>query len=80
MTGARNLAVEPATELTSAQKLAASLDLFAYGCLMMRENLRRAHPGADDARIDALLLDWLRTRRGARRRRGACAFMAETRW
>jgi hypothetical protein len=60
-----NLKVESATELTPAQKLAASLDLFEYGCAMMRENLRRAHPGADDARIDALLIAWLRTRPGA---------------
>ena len=61
----RSLKVEPATELTPAQKLAMALDMFEYGCAVMRENLRRAHPTADDARIEALLRDWLRTRPGA---------------
>jgi hypothetical protein len=53
--------VEPAAELTPAQKLQLSLDMFAYGCEMMRQNLRRAHPQADDAAIEELL----RTRPGA---------------
>ena len=57
--------VQPATELTPAQKLRLSLDMFAYGCDMMRQNLRRAHPDADDAAIEELLRAWLRTRPGA---------------
>lgn len=57
--------VEPATELTPAQKLELSLDLFVYGCDVMRENLRRAHPGAGDDAIEELLRAWLRTRPGA---------------
>ena len=57
--------VEPATELTPAQKLLLSLDMFEYGRDMMRQNLRRTHPCADAATIDALLLAWLRTRPGA---------------
>jgi hypothetical protein len=57
--------VEPATPLTPAQKLELSLDMFVYGCEMMRQNLRRAHPGASDAAIEELLRAWLRTRPGA---------------
>lgn len=57
--------VEPATELTPAEKLRLSLDMFAYGCDMMRQNLRRTHPTADPAAIEELLRAWLRTRPGA---------------
>jgi hypothetical protein len=59
------LAVEAATELTPSQKLDLSLDMFAYGCDMMRQSLRRLHPGADDAAIGELLRAWLRDRPGA---------------
>lgn len=57
--------VEPATELSPAQKLELSLDMFAYGCDMMRQNLRRTHAGASDEVIEDLLREWLRTRPGA---------------
>jgi hypothetical protein len=57
--------VETATELTPAQKLQASLDMFSYGCDMMRQNLCRLHPNADDSAIEDLLRRWLRTRPGA---------------
>jgi hypothetical protein len=57
--------VEPATVLTPGQKLSVSLDMFVYGCDMMRQNLRRLHPAADDDAIEELLRDWLRTRPGA---------------
>ena len=57
--------VEPATELTPGQKLKMSLDMFAYGCDMMRQNLRRKHPAAGDEEIEELLRAWLRTRPGA---------------
>jgi len=57
--------VESATELTPGQKLKMSLDMFAYGCDVMRQNLRRSHPAADGAAIEELLRAWLRTRPGA---------------
>lgn len=57
--------VESATELTPARKLELSLDMFVYGCDMMRQNLRRRHAGADDQEIEELLRAWLRTRPGA---------------
>jgi hypothetical protein len=59
------LTIEAATQLSPAQKLAMSLDMFSYGCDVMRENLRRQNPRADDAIIEALLQAWLRTRPGA---------------
>ncbi len=39
--------------------------MFEYGRAMMRENLRRAHPQADDDAIEELLRAWLRHRPGA---------------
>jgi hypothetical protein len=57
--------VEPATELTPAQKFQLSLDMFAYGCDLMRERLRREHPGAAAAEVEEMLRRWLRTRPGA---------------
>ena len=43
----------------------ATLDLFQAGVDLMRQNLRRRHPGADDERIEGLLAEWLRERPGA---------------
>jgi hypothetical protein len=48
--------------LTPGQKLKMSLDMFAYGCDMMRQSLRRSHPTADDEVIEELLRAWLHTR------------------
>jgi hypothetical protein len=45
--------------------LRATLDLFETGVDLMRQNLRRAHPGAADAEIDRRLQQWLRERPGA---------------
>jgi hypothetical protein len=51
--------------LTPEEKLRLSLDMFTYGCEMMRQNLRRAHPEADDQEVEQLLIAWLRVRPGA---------------
>ncbi|MBI5851947.1 MAG: hypothetical protein HZB39_13115 [Planctomycetes bacterium] len=56
---------EAPSELTPGEKLRLSLRMFEYGCSMMRENLRRAHPLVDDAGIEELLRAWLRHRPGA---------------
>jgi hypothetical protein len=45
--------------------LRAALALFDAGVAMMRQNLRRADPQADDATISARLQAWLTTRPGA---------------
>ncbi len=58
---------QPATELTAGQKLILSLQMFDYVGAIMRENLRRAHPGTDAATIEELLRAWLRQRPGAER-------------
>ena len=57
--------VEPESELTPSEKLAMSLDMFRYGCDLMREGLRRKHSGASDAEIEEMLVAWLRIRPGA---------------
>lgn len=42
-----------------------TLELFQTGVDLMRQNLRRRHPDADDADIDRLLREWLLDRPGA---------------
>jgi hypothetical protein len=42
-----------------------TLDLFGTGLSLMRQNLRRSHPGADDEEIERLLREWLLDRPGA---------------
>jgi hypothetical protein len=58
----RTMSAEP---LTLAAKLRLALDLHAAGVALMRQNLRRRHPGAPDVEIERLLVAWLRTRPGA---------------
>lgn len=43
----------------------AALDLFQAGVDVMRQNLRRRHPGASEDEIDHLLRAWLLERPGA---------------
>jgi hypothetical protein len=45
--------------------LRTTLDLFEAGCLLMRQNLRRADPLADEQEIDRRFRMWLRERPGA---------------
>jgi hypothetical protein len=45
--------------------LSVAFDLFETGVAVMRQNLRRRHPHANDAEIDRLLMAWLRHRPGA---------------
>lgn len=42
-----------------------TLDLFSTGLDLMRQNLRRDHPQADDDEIDRRLRQWLHERPGA---------------
>jgi hypothetical protein len=42
-----------------------ALDLFQAGVDVMRQNLRRRHPEAQDEEIERLLGDWLQERPGA---------------
>ena len=42
-----------------------TLDLFQTGVDLMRQNLRRRHPDADEQEIDRLLREWLLERPGA---------------
>jgi Rv0078B-related antitoxin len=48
-----------------AEAFKATLDLFATGLDLMRQNLRRSHPEADDQEIERRLQEWLTQRPGA---------------
>jgi len=48
-----------------ASSLAVTLDLYETGVALMRQNLRRQFPDADDRDIDRRLQEWLRRRPGA---------------
>lgn len=41
------------------------MEMAEFGFRMRRAQLRRAHPGADDATIDRLMNEWLLDRPGA---------------
>lgn len=43
-----------------AERLRAALEMHELGVSLMRQNLRRCHPMAPEARIDADLARWLR--------------------
>ena len=51
--------------MSPVDKLRAAFELHEVGVALMRQNLRRRHPGDSDKAIDELLTDWLRTRPGA---------------
>jgi hypothetical protein len=48
-----------------ARTFRLTLDLFDAGVQLMRQNLRRRDPGADDQAIERQLVRWLRDRPGA---------------
>jgi Rv0078B-related antitoxin len=48
-----------------AERLQTALDLYEAGEELMRENLRRQHPEADEVEIEHLLAAWLHERPGA---------------
>ncbi len=55
----------------AAARLRTAFDLFVAGERMMRQNLHRRHPEADDAVIELMLRNWLRQRPGAEHGDGA---------
>ena len=50
---------------TPAARLRIALELHDAGVAMMRQNLRRRHPDADEDEIERRLIEWLHTRPGA---------------
>jgi hypothetical protein len=48
-----------------ADALRTTFDLFDAGVNLMRQNLRRRHPDANDQEIERRLREWLRHRPGA---------------
>lgn len=60
--------VDPGTaavEVGPGERLRIALDLFEVGEDVMRQNLRRAHPGESAEQIEERLSQWLLTRPGA---------------
>jgi Rv0078B-related antitoxin len=49
----------------AARRFRTALDLFETGVGMMRQNLRRRFPEADEKEIASRLAQWLQTRPGA---------------
>lgn len=49
----------------AARRLRLAFELYAAGEAMMRQTLRRRHPEAGDAEIEARLIEWLHERPGA---------------
>lgn len=52
-------------DATAAERFRTTLALFEAGVAMMRQNLRREFPGAEEKEIDAKLAAWLQHRPGA---------------
>lgn len=61
----------PSTPQSVAEAFRTALELFETGLDLMRENLRRTHPGASEEQIERLLHEWLLERPGAQS--GDCA-------
>lgn len=59
------------TGAAAAARLRLALDMFATGEALMRQRLRREHPGLTADQIEDRLLEWLRTRPGAEAGDGA---------
>jgi len=55
----------PSTPASIADAFKTTLELFQTGLDLMRQNLRRSHPTADDEEIERLLQKWLLDRPGA---------------
>jgi hypothetical protein len=53
------------TRSSVADAFRTTLDLFETGLALMRQNLRRNHPGATNEEIERLLREWLLERPGA---------------
>jgi hypothetical protein len=53
------------TAASIAQAFQTTLDLFETGLALMRQNLKRADPEANDQEIDRRLRQWLHERPGA---------------
>ena len=58
-------------EPSAGERLRIALDLFEIGEDVMRQNLRRAHPGESAEQIEERLSQWLLTRPGAEHGDGA---------
>ena len=56
---------EMTTESTPAERLRIALEMHDEGVALMRQNLMRRHPDANEQEIERLLTEWLHDRPGA---------------
>jgi hypothetical protein len=54
-----------ASDASASRAFQTALELFDVGVKMMRQNLRRSHPGANEQHVEAMLRAWLLQRPGA---------------
>lgn len=52
--------MSPARQLSIQQRMVLTFDLYSLAEKMMRQNLRRRHPGVSEDEIERNLIDWLR--------------------
>jgi hypothetical protein len=53
---------EPIRDPAIMERMSVVFDLYETAEIMMRQNLRRRYPGADEAEIERRLVAWLRRR------------------
>jgi len=56
------LMVEQMPKSSKEERLRTALDMHDFGVAIMRQNLRRRHPAADEQEIEAMLIAWLGSR------------------
>ncbi|MCK6555464.1 hypothetical protein L6Q96_12930 [Candidatus Binatia bacterium] len=57
--------MDAAVRRRMVERFRLTLDLFEFGAAMLRQRLRRTHPTASEAEIDAMVTEWLHRRPGA---------------
>lgn len=62
---------EPIRDPAIMARMKMAFDLYEAAEIMMRQNLRRRHPQADEAEIERLFVSWLQRRLGAEHGDGA---------
>lgn len=57
--------MEPIRDPEVMRRMELAFDLYEFSDQLMRQNLRRRHPEADEAEIERRFVEWLQTRPGA---------------
>lgn len=57
--------MQPICDPEILQRMRQAFDLYEFSDQLMRQNLRRRHPDADEEEIERRFVEWLQTRPGA---------------